>query len=98
MELSFRARLWASQGESGWHFLTLPGPVSREIRAIWKSREKPGGSVRVRAILGSTRWRTSIFYDTKRDAYLLPVKAAVRERERAGAGDEVEITLIVDDA
>ena len=39
----------------------------------------------VRATLGGTSWQTKLFGDTKRDSYLLPLKADVRRRERVEA-------------
>jgi hypothetical protein len=57
------------------------------------------GSVRVEAVLGSTTWRTSLFPSREEQAYVLPVKKAVRRAEGVETGDEVEVSLLVlDDA
>ena len=51
------------------------------------------GSIRVTVTIGSTRWKTWIFPDKKRGAYLLPLKAAVRAKEKIGPGDAVAATI-----
>jgi hypothetical protein len=43
--------------------------------------------VRVGVTVGATRWQTSIFPDSSRGAYVLPVKRAVREAEGLEVGD-----------
>ncbi|MCC6538077.1 MAG: DUF1905 domain-containing protein [Bryobacterales bacterium] len=95
-EFSFRARVWLYEGQGAWHFVTVPAAVSAEIKEAAQGRAKAWGSVSVTAIapLG-TRWQTSLFRDQKRNAYLLPLKAAVRTKEQWRAGDWAEITLLV---
>ena len=56
------------------------------------------GSVRVRVVVGSTTWSTSVFPDAKRQAYVLPVKQEVRRFEELAVGDEVEVVLHVVEA
>ena len=90
LEAVFRATVWLYEGKAAWHFATLPKNLSARIRAL------KSGSVRVTAALGGTRWKTSIFPDTKAGAYLLPIKASVREKERVRPGEEVEIALVID--
>jgi len=93
-DVSFEAPIWAYDGPGGWHFVTLPKRLSHEIHASAATAAKPGGSLPVTAIIGATRWKTSIFWDRKRDAYLLPVKAAVRTKEQLREGDSPEIALV----
>jgi uncharacterized membrane protein (UPF0127 family) len=49
--------------------------------------------VRVRARVGATTWRTSIFPDGKRGAYVLPVKRAVRKAQSLEPGDTVRVSV-----
>jgi hypothetical protein len=51
------------------------------------------GSIRVIATVGRTSWKTSIFPDKKRGAYLLPLKAAVRTKEKIEPGNTVAVTI-----
>ena len=81
MRRLFDAELWLSPGEAGWHFVTLPGELADDIRAQAPGARRGFGSVRVRATIGATSWETSVFPDTKRESYLLPVKADVRRRD-----------------
>jgi hypothetical protein len=94
LEVRFSGPLWRWSGESAWHFVTVPEAVSDEIA----SRVVPGpgfGSVNVTVTVGSSTWSTSVFPDSTSGRYVLPVKAAVRRRERVDDGDEVLIGLVV---
>lgn len=93
MEFVFTARLWEYEGAGSWHFVTLPRVVATEILESVEGRMKPGGTVAVEAVIGRTKWKTSLFRDTKRDSFLLPVKALVRGKEQLRAGDDVEVSL-----
>ncbi len=89
----FEAVLWEHDGDAAWHFVTLPGELSDEIEDRTSHRRAGFGSVRVRVTTGSTTWATSLFPDTKREAYVLPVKKDVRTRESLTAGDTVSVEL-----
>lgn len=90
----FRAQLWLHEGDNAaWHFLTLPGDVSDDIEARTADQHRGFGSVRVRVTIGATTWTTSVFPDTKRGAYILPVKKDVRRSEDLAAGTGADITL-----
>jgi lipopolysaccharide export system protein LptA len=47
----------------------------------------------VKATTGATTWETSIFPDSKRDTYLLPLKAKVRQKEGIAEGSRVTVTV-----
>jgi Domain of unknown function (DUF1905) len=91
----FRTAVWKWQGDSAWHFATVPFDVSDEIEARTAHVRHGFGSVKVRARIGSTTWTTSVFPDTKAEAYVLPVKAAVRKAEGIATGAEVDLELEV---
>lgn len=90
---TFSAGLWLAEvQDAAWVFVTVPPDVSDEIAE--RAPRAPGfGSVRVEATIGATTWRTSLFPDTKRRAYLLPIKNAVRTAESIDVGDEVTVDL-----
>jgi hypothetical protein len=90
---TFKAPLWAQASTGAWHFVTLPASLSQRIRTLTAGLRRPFGSFRVTAITGRTSWSTSLFADTKRDAFLLPVKADVRKRERIAIGDMIEVAI-----
>lgn len=54
------------------------------------------GSLRVTAKIGKTAWKTSVFADTKAGAFVLPLKADVRGKEKLAAGDEVAVNVEID--
>ncbi len=92
---SFTARLWEADVDAAWHFVTLPHDVSDEIEATAPGADVGFGSVRVRVTVGTTTWDTSLFPSRERQAYDLPVKKAVRQREGLAAGAEVDVRLEV---
>jgi hypothetical protein len=51
----------------------------------------------VRAVIGGSEWRTSIFPDGARGCYVMPVKAKVRKAEGLGEGDRAAVTIEVVD-
>ena len=93
MTHTISAEVWLHPGEAGWHFVTLPEDVADEIRARVAGSPSPFGMARVEATIGTTTWSTSLYADTKRASFLLPIKSDVRRREGIGAGDVVEIAL-----
>jgi hypothetical protein len=90
---TFRAKVWTQQSTGAWHFVTLPATLSQRIRLLTTGLRKPFGSFRVTAQIGPTSWETSLFADQKRDAFLLPVKADVRRKQKIAPGDTVEVTV-----
>lgn len=97
LEFTFDALIWLWQGKGTWTFLSLPQKYAAQIHQAPKA-SKPGGTVKVTAIIGHTTWKTSLFRDETRNTYLLPVKAAVRQKEQLRDGDTVEVTVIVEQA
>lgn len=100
---SFASTIWRVQGEAAWHFLDVPEDVTDEIDERYGSGSPAAagrrgfGSVRVEVSLGTTTWRTSLFPDSKRGCYVLPVKKAVRTANRLSEGSPVHVNLRVVD-
>ncbi|MFO1184592.1 MAG: DUF1905 domain-containing protein [Bauldia sp.] len=94
--IAFRGQLWMWSGKGAWFFVSLPQEDAERIRFFTGGRRRGFGSLRVKARIGDTTWRTSIFPDTKSGSYLLPVKADVREAERLADGSAVAVTLNLD--
>lgn len=89
----FEAELWLHAGEAAWHFVTVPDDVSDDIEAQSEGSARGFGSVRVEVTVGRTTWSTSVFPDSKRGAYVLPVKKSVRTAEGLADGDPVVVEL-----
>lgn len=95
MDVEFGAELWiwaARRGES-WTFVSLPVDASEEIRHLTAGERRGFGSVRVRATIGTSTWQTSIFPDGTRNAYVLPIKKAVRKAQQLDAGDAATVRV-----
>jgi len=73
----------------GWHFVSLPKKMAKEIRSLLRSEEQGWGRLTATARIGKTEWKTAIWFDTKQDTYLLPVKGDVRKAEGLVAGSIV---------
>lgn len=97
-EFRFEAQLWLYGGDAAWHFVTVPTDISDEIEATTTGAPRGFGSVRVRVTVGATSWATSVFPDSKRGAYVLPVKAEVRGREGLAVGTRAVFALELVDA
>ena len=97
MELTFTALLWRWQGDApaAWQFVTLPEEIGAQVKFVIGKR-KGFGMVRLKATIGKTSWKTSIFPDKKSGSFLLPVKADVRKAEKLVDGQSVKVTLVLD--
>ena len=96
LSFTFTDKCWLWQGKGAWHFITLPKDKSEEIKFFSENmhgKRRGWGSVRVLVTVGNTSWETSIFPDSKRGTYLLPMKADVRKKEKITAGDKVTVKL-----
>ncbi len=92
---SFVAELWEHDGPGGWCFVSLPEDAADDIEEITRHRTNGFGSVRVEVTVGATTWRTSLFPDTKRATFVLPVKRPVRAVEDLEVGAPVAVDLQV---
>ena len=90
---TFRTKVWTQESTGAWHFVTLPADLSKRIRVLTTGQRKPFGSFHVKARTGLSTWETSLFMDQKRGAFLLPVKAEVRRREKIVVGDRIEVSI-----
>lgn len=92
----FAAELWLHDGGS-WVFAAVPEDESDEIDAI-TPHFGGFGSVRVEVQIGDTSWRTSVFPDSRRRCFVLPIKKAIRTAEGLEVGDRacIELTVLMD--
>ncbi len=93
MEYRFSAIPWKFTGPGAWVFVSLPKKLSTEIRNGFKKEEAGWGRLTATARIGNTEWKTAIWFDTKRRAYLLPLKAEIRKKENVEAGRNIRITV-----
>ena len=89
--LEFSGPLWFWKGPAPHYFVTVPAAVCLDIKAAARFVTYGWGMVPVRAVVGQTEWTTSLF--PKDGAYLLPVKASVRQSESLTEGDVLTVQL-----
>ncbi|MBF4561147.1 DUF1905 domain-containing protein [Microbacterium sp. VKM Ac-2870] len=95
MRIQFEAEIfrWSAR-EQDWYFVALPEEFSADVKDV-AHPPRGFGAVRVEAVIGSSRWRTSIFPDKQRGAYVLPLKRAVRDAEGVEGAGTVTVELEV---
>ena len=93
IKYEFTAAPWQYSAPGGWYFISVPEDVSKEIRENLKWQEEGWGRLKITAEIGSTRWKTSIWFDTKRGTYLLPLKADVRKKEKIGNEEDINVII-----
>jgi hypothetical protein len=93
--VAFDAELWTwdARRVDSWTFVSLPVEASEEIRDMAGGPRRGFGALRVRVTVGGSTWKTSIFPDSARGCYVLPIKRAVRKAEGLEAGDVVTVTV-----
>ncbi len=89
----FEANLWKAGGNSGWHFVSLPIALSQEIRHLFQKEEEGWGRLPVLACINKHEWDTAIWFDTKNNRYLLPLKSEIRKKKNIQVGDTLFIRL-----
>lgn len=92
-DYDFTAALWQHDGPAAWFFLSLPDDVADDLDERAAPVARGFGSVRVEVTIGATTWTTSVFPDTKRRTFILPVKKAVRRAEHLEPGRPVRVSL-----
>jgi hypothetical protein len=88
--------IWEARRADSWTFVSLPTEASEEIRDLVGGLRRGFGSLRVRVAVGGSTWSTSIFPDSGRGCYVLPIKRAVRRAEALDAGDIATVTVTVE--
>lgn len=94
MDLEFSGEIIHWRGPSPFHFVVVPEEQSAAIEAASSLVTYGWGCIPVQARVGATDFRTSLF--PKGDAYLVPIKVAVRRAEDLELGDDVTVHLHLD--
>ncbi|MFM7024205.1 MAG: DUF1905 domain-containing protein [Flavobacteriales bacterium] len=95
IQYSFTSEVWQYQGAGGWYFISLPIKLSKEIRACNKSEEAGWGRLTTTARIGDSEWKTAIWFDTKHNTYLLPLKAEIRKKEKLVVGKIAKTIIFI---
>lgn len=89
--------MWKHKGNGGWHFVTLPKALSKTIRKVHGQSEEGWGRLKAVARIDKSEWRTAIWYDSKYESYLLPVKADIRKQENLQSGNKLHVKLSLEE-
>jgi hypothetical protein len=90
---SFKSKVWIYPGTSqSWYFASVPIDISLTLRSF---QNKSFGILPIVACVGSTTWKTSLFYSRQGKGYVLPLKKDIRRKEGIQDGDTVSITCKV---
>jgi hypothetical protein len=93
MNVEFSGEMWFWKGPAPWHFISVPEERCGELEAASALVTYGWGMIPVRAQIGATEWKTSLF--PKDGRYIVPVKASVQAAEGLELGDVVTVRLAV---
>ena len=91
LELSFSGELIPWRGPSPYHFVAAPPPEAAALRAVARFVTYGWGAIPVTVRIGGSEWDTSLF--PRDGTFLVPIKDAVRARERLEPGVVVTMEL-----
>jgi Domain of unknown function (DUF1905) len=91
MQLEFSGKIWHWAGPAPFYFVTVPAKQCRALKAASKFVTYGWGMIPVRAQIGETEWKTSLF--PKDDRYLVPLRVSVRKAERLEEGHKITVRL-----
>jgi len=93
IKYSFHATPWQHNSTGGWYFVSLPKLLSKEIRTLLKSEEEGWGRLKAVAKTGNSEWNTAIWFDSKYETYLLPLKADIRKKENIEINKQIDVVI-----
>ncbi len=87
--------MWHHSESGGWFFVSIPQKLSTEIRTHFKNQEEGWGRMKVTAIVNELKWKTSIWFDSKSNHYLLPIKAEIRKKGNFKVGNILVVNIFI---
>lgn len=93
IKYKFTAKPWQFVETNSWTFISLPTDIATKIRDNFKDEEQGWGRLKATAKIGKTEWKTAIWFDTKHNTYLLPLKAKIRKNENIEIDKIVNATI-----
>ncbi len=93
MSLEFSGNLWYWRGPAPFFFVTVPAEECEILRDVSKWVTYGWGMIPLRARIGKTEWKTSLW--PKEGGYVVPIKVSVRKAEGLEEGDLVTVRLEV---
>jgi hypothetical protein len=90
---TFSTKMWQHPSPGGWHFVSLPKEMSEEIRENLKWQEEGWGRMKAYGSIGDVKWETAIWFDTKLNTYVLPIKADIRKKTNLKISQLLEMSI-----
>ena len=94
MTIEFSGKIFYWRGPAPYLFVAVPEEPSRDLKAISSMVTYGWGVIPVRARIGNTEWKTSLF--PKDGRYLVPIRMSVQKSENLKVDDDVVIQLEID--
>lgn len=95
IKYDFSAKLWKDSSSGGWVFISLPKSMSKEIRKNLQWQEEGWGRMKASAKINEIEWNTAIWFDTKQNTYLLPVKSEIRRKASLKLDEIVAVSISI---
>ena len=89
----FETTLVEWRGPSPFYFAPVPAEMSSEIKALAKTLSYGWGVVPVRARIGETEFKTSLF--PREGQFMVPIKDVVRGANDLEVGEPVSIWMLL---
>ena len=93
IKFEFKSKMWKYEGNAAWYFVSLPNEITLEIRENLKNLEESWGRMKTTVKIGQTEWKSAIWFDSKLNTYLLPIKVAIRKKERLEIGENITVVF-----
>lgn len=94
MKLEFSGEIWFWRGPAPFYFVTVPIDECRQLEEASSLVSYGWGMIPVTALIGATKWKTSLF--PKDGRYVVPLKTDVRKAEGLVEGDTVTVRLAIE--
>ena len=94
MDLTVEGPIFFWRGPAPWHFVAVTGELAAQLEHASPAVTYGWGMIPVTARIGRTTWTTSLW--PKDGGYLVPIKTAVRAKEKLDVDDVVTVALVVD--
>ena len=91
MIIKFEGQIFYWRGPAPYLFVAVPEEPSRDLKTISSLVTYGWGVIPVRAQIGKTEWKTSLF--PKDGRYLVPIRMSVQRLEDIKEGDSVVIQI-----
>ena len=92
-EYFFQGKVWKHSGPSSWYFVTFPKEISQKIRQDHGKDEEGWGRLKAKLSIGKSVWDSAIWFDTKHDSYIVPIKIKIRKAEGISDGSTIKLNV-----